>query len=60
VTALSSYVIHYNCHRPHRSLGQRPPDAPSSSVDLIAMPIDARIERKEILGGLIYEYRRAA
>jgi putative transposase len=57
---LATYVTHYNGHRPHRSLGQRPPDAPNSSTDLTTMPIDARVDRKQILGGLINEYQRAA
>jgi transposase InsO family protein len=57
---LSTYVTHYNGHRPHRSLDQRPPEAPSSSTDLAAMPMDVRIKRKEVLSGLINEYRTAA
>jgi hypothetical protein len=60
VTVLSSYVAHYNRHRPHRSLGQRPPDAPTFSTDPTGVPANTRIERKEILGGLINEYARAA
>jgi putative transposase len=60
VTVLSAYVAHYNGHRPHRSLDQRTPDAPRSSTDPTAMPIDARVERKEVLGGLINEYERVA
>jgi transposase InsO family protein len=60
VTVLSSYVAHYNRHRPHRSLGQRPPDAPTFSTDPTGVPTNTRIDRKEILGGLINEYVRAA
>jgi putative transposase len=53
---LAEYARHYNGHRPHQSLQQEPPlRRPSQTVD-----ITARIERKEVLGGLISEYRRAA
>ena len=51
---LAEYVEHYNIHRPHRALSQRPPqprvlDAPST-----------RVQRHAVLGGLINEYRIAA
>jgi putative transposase len=53
---LAEYARHYNGHRPHQALQQEPPlRRPSQTVD-----ITARIERKEVLGGLISEYRRAA
>ncbi|WP_242624109.1 integrase core domain-containing protein [Micromonospora kangleipakensis] len=55
-TFLAGYTSHYNDHRPHRSLGQRPPDPPPHIVDLTA----ARIKRRPILGGLINEYSQAA
>ncbi|WP_442788774.1 hypothetical protein [Dactylosporangium sp. NBC_01737] len=53
---MTSYTAHYNGHRPHRSLGQRPPNPPPQIVDLDA----ARIRRRPILGGLINEYSQAA
>jgi hypothetical protein len=53
---LSEYVLHYNGHRPHQGLQQEPPlRQPGHPVD-----ITARIGRRQILGGLISEYRRAA
>jgi putative transposase len=53
---LAEYARHYNGHRPLQALQQEPPlRRPSQTVD-----ITARIERKEVLGGLISEYRRAA
>jgi len=53
---LAEYATHYNGHRPHRGLQQKPPlRQPGHVVD-----ITARIERKQVLGGLISEYRRAA
>jgi putative transposase len=48
---LSEYTRHYNHHRPHRSLGQRPPNPPPHVVDLVT----ARVHRRPILGGLINE-----
>jgi putative transposase len=52
---LAEFVRHYNGHRPHQSLQQEPPWQPGRIVD-----ITARIERRQVLGGLINEYRRAA
>jgi transposase InsO family protein len=55
---LRTYIHHYNEARPHRGLGLRTPlGAPSQSVgDLIA----ANVRRRDVLGGLIHEYRAAA
>jgi hypothetical protein len=52
---LAEFAGHYNGHRPHQSLRQAPPRQTGSAVD-----ITARIECKQVLGGLISEYRRAA
>jgi putative transposase len=52
---LAEFSCHYNEHRPHQSLQQCPPRQTGDAVD-----ITARIERKQVLGGLISEYRRAA
>jgi putative transposase len=43
-------------NRPHQGLQQDPPQRrPGNAID-----IAARIERRQVLGGLISEYRRAA
>jgi hypothetical protein len=55
-SVLAEYTAHYNGHRPHRSLGQQPPNPPPQVVDLNA----ARVQRRPILGGLINEYTQAA
>jgi putative transposase len=53
---LAEYARHYSGHRPHQGLRQEPPlRQPGHAVD-----ITARIERRQVLGGLINEYRRAA
>jgi len=52
---LAEFARHYNGHRPHQSLQQEPPRQPGRAVD-----ISARIERRQVLGGLISEYHRAA
>jgi len=56
--ALPVYIRHYNEHRPHRSLDQRPPieeppAGPETNVDL-------DVRRRDLLGGLIHEYKAAA
>jgi putative transposase len=55
---LREYVKHYNTHRPHRALDQRPP---------LAKPPQApqgdnllRLRRRDRLGGLLHEYELAA
>ena len=52
---LRAYVAHYNKHRPHRSLSLTPPEARAAP----AAPAP-RIDRHELLGGLINEYKAAA
>jgi transposase InsO family protein len=59
---LATYVAHYNEHRPHRALGQRPPLATPMVTD--GRPSDVigldRIRRRDLLGGLVHEYDLAA
>ena len=53
---LAEYAQHYNEHRPHQSREQRPPlHQPGQPID-----ITVRIKRRQIVHGLINEYRRAA
>ncbi|MFG1710483.1 integrase core domain-containing protein [Nonomuraea sp. M3C6] len=55
-TVLAEYLQHYNCHRPHRALQQRPPEPRCTATDLAR----ARLTRRKILGGLINEYSQVA
>jgi putative transposase len=60
---LASFALHYNEHRPHRSLAQRPSLGKLRANDerSAANVIDLdRVRRRELLGGLIHEYRLAA
>jgi len=59
---LAAYVAHYNEHRPHRALEQRPPlraAPPTGEPTSEVISLD-RVRRQELLGGLIHEYRLAA
>jgi transposase InsO family protein len=59
---IKTYALHYDQHRPHRSLGQRPPcgEPPLSDEQAMADVIDLdRVRRRDLLGGLIHEYRLA-
>jgi putative transposase len=56
-SALSSYVTHYNGHRPHRSLGQAPP---LGTVPPPAPAAHVQVQRHDHLGGLIHEYAQVA
>jgi putative transposase len=56
---LRAYVEHYNKHRPHRALEQRPPLAKPPqprSTDAGVL----RLRRRDRLGGLLHEYELAA
>jgi hypothetical protein len=53
---LAAYVRHYNGRRPHRARDLRPPRPTHPAADLNA----ERITRRQVLGGLINEYERAA
>jgi transposase InsO family protein len=56
---LRVYVRHYNEHRPHRALGLQPPDQPAG-LTVVAEDQQGRVSRRDLLGGLLHEYRRAA
>ncbi|WP_344379788.1 MULTISPECIES: integrase core domain-containing protein, partial [Streptomyces violaceusniger group] len=56
---VGEYAEHYNRHRPHRSLGQRPPGQLTSPEPPIARG-NTRIRRRDRLGGLIHEYSQVA
>jgi transposase InsO family protein len=56
---LRIYVRHYNGHRPHRALGLQPPDQPAG-LTVVAEDQQGRLRRRDLLGGLLHEYRRAA
>jgi putative transposase len=57
---LRDYVDHYNKHRPHRSLHQRPPEQHDTPVPHDPASSPNCLRRRDILGGLIHEYRTAA
>jgi transposase InsO family protein len=54
---LAEYVDHFNGHRPHRSLDQRPP----GHLMVRPLPLVApQVRRRDRLGGLIHEYQQVA
>jgi putative transposase len=53
---VTDYIDHYNQHRPHRALGQRPPA--DGVPDEPARPL--QVVRSPRCDGLIHEYRNAA
>jgi len=54
------YIDHYNGHRPHRSLGQLPPQ-PKAVAPAVLKKVDpSRLKRTDRIGGVIHEYRLAA
>jgi putative transposase len=57
---LDVYVDHYNGHRPHRALKLVPPGPAAPTLRLVDSAPDRPIHRRELLGGLIHEYRQAA
>ena len=57
--ALRVYVEHYNRHRPHRALQLEPPDRPAR-LTVLGENERGEVRRRDLLGGLLHEYRRAA
>ncbi|MCP3856085.1 MAG: transposase [Actinomycetia bacterium] len=51
------YIDHYNAHRPHRSLDQRPP---FGTEPRLADPSHLRVVKSTRCDGLIHEYQHAA
>jgi transposase InsO family protein len=56
---LRIYVDHDNRHGPHRALGLEPP-GPAAGLTHVGEDRRARVRRRDLLGGLLHEYRRAA
>ena len=52
---LREYVQHFNAHRPHRSLDQRPPAGGPPRSGATVRPL-----RRDRLGGLLHEYLQVA
>lgn len=60
---LATYTTHYNEHRPHRSLAQRPPISklqPGAEQPVPEVIDLDRVRRRDLLGALIHEYQLAA
>ena len=56
---LTAYLAHYNAARPHRGNNLEPPVPPVPPAGTRAGPL-GHVERIDVLGGLIHEYRHAA
>ncbi|MER7877411.1 integrase core domain-containing protein [Streptomyces solisilvae] len=56
---VNEYAQHYNQHRPHRSLGQRPP-APLIAPEPRSASDSTEVYRHDRPGGLIHEYKQVA
>ena len=54
------YIDHYNIHRPHRSLDQRPPRHTTPDNNTTGHPLPLRLVRTTRCDGLINEYKHAA
>jgi putative transposase len=57
---LRVYTRHYNRHRPHRALALCPPEQAGRNPAPLRAPAYAQLNRRDLLGGLIHEYERAA
>jgi hypothetical protein len=55
---LARYVEHYNAGRPHRGIDLKVPVPALGTVT--ALPTSHDVERVDLLGGLVHEYRCAA
>lgn len=55
----TAFIDHYNGHRPHRALSLTPPE-PRRPVATALSRHDARILRRDRLGGIVHEYELVA
>src|SRR5664279_3104366 len=64
LAVLNDYAEHHNTHRPHQALDQKPPlPPPAPRPDICQLTTHRppqRVQRKELLGGLIHERHQAA
>jgi putative transposase len=58
-TVVAAYVKHYNTARPHRGINL---DVPAADRDPTPCSLEQirRIQRVDVLGGVVHEYRHAA
>ena len=56
-SVLREYEVHFNTHRPHRSLSQA---APLRALPSVPADQTATVVRRDRLGGLIHEYAQVA
>jgi len=56
---LARYLEHYNTGRPHRGIDLDVP-VPPPEAPVTMLPFAGSVERVDVLGGLVHEYRRAA
>jgi putative transposase len=60
VRVLNVFVEHYNGHRPHRALALTPPRPTGPQVAAATGWCEARVQRRDRLGGVVHEYVLAA
>jgi hypothetical protein len=56
---LGVYIQHYNRHRPHRALQLEVPDRPAR-LTVVGENERGEVRRRDLLGGLLHDYRRTA
>jgi len=56
---LATYIEHYNTARPHRGIDLNLP-VPSTNCPPTPIKLLQHVQRTDLLGGLIHQYRRAA
>jgi putative transposase len=56
---VDEYADHYNRHRPHRTLEQRPPD-PLITPEPRPISDPTSVSRHDRLGGIVHEYKQVA
>jgi hypothetical protein len=60
VRVLHLYVEHYNRHRPHRGLHSSAPEPSERWEEADRSAAARQLHRRNVLGGLIHEYKRTA